>query len=424
VGKQIACTVLTALKSGANSMIDAADTAWLMISSVLVLMMTLPALGLFYAGLVQAKNILSVQIQCLAIACVVSLLWFVVGYSEAFSGTGALLGNLNAAFLQHAARGDVHPGATVPESVFVMFQMTFAIITPSLIVGAYVERIRFGAVLLFSSLWLLVVYAPVAHWVWGGGWLGARGVMDFAGGIVVHVTAGVSALVIAWMIGPRDGFPREVRPPHAPWMVMVGGCLLWVGWFGFNAGSAIKSGADAGMTMLATHLAAATATLTWMTIERIRFGKPSVVGAVTGSVAGLATITPASGYVGPIGAVALGIAASCLCFTAVSVVKRSWKVDDALDVLGVHGVGGALGSIALPFAAYLGTGGVVLPQSVSQQFAVQVMGVVSVAVWSAVATAIIVKLVGMSIGLRVGREAEMQGLDFVAHGETGYHVGT
>jgi len=403
-------------------MIDGADTAWLMISTVLVLMMTLPALGLFYAGLVQAKNILSVLIQCLGIACVVSLLWFAIGYSEAFSGSGALIGDLNAVFLQHAGRGAVHPGATVPETVYVMFQMTFAIITPGLIVGAYVERIRFEAVLLFSGLWLLLVYAPVAHWVWGGGWLAGYGVMDFAGGIVVHVTAGVSALVMAWMLGPRDGFPREIRPPHAPWMVMTGGCLLWVGWFGFNAGSAIKSGADAGMTMLATHLAAATATLTWMAIERIKFGKPSVVGAVTGSVAGLATITPASGYVGALGAVALGFVASCLCFIAVSLVKRRFKVDDALDVLGVHGVGGALGSILLPFAASIGIGGAALSHGIPQQFLVQLLGVASAIIWSAVLTVIIVSAVKAVTGLRASREAEIQGLDFVSHGETGYHV--
>ncbi len=403
-------------------MIDGADTAWLMISSVLVLMMTLPALGLFYAGLVQAKNVLSVLVQCLAIACVVSLAWFVLGYSEAFSGSGPLIGDLKAFLLQHAGRDAVHPGSHVPETAYIMFQMTFAIITPGLIVGAYVERMRFGAVLLFSLLWLLLVYDPVAHWVWGGGWLAAYGVMDFAGGIVVHVTAGISALVIAAMIGPRDGFPREVRPPHAPWMVMVGGCFLWVGWFGFNAGSAIKSGADAGMTMLATHLSASAATLTWMMIERLKFGKPSVVGAVTGSVAGLAAITPASGYVGPLGAVVLGFAASCVCFAAVAAVKRKFKIDDALDVLGVHGVGGALGSIGLPLAANIGIGGAALSHPVGEQLAVQLLGVVSVAIWSAVATAVIVKFVAATAGLRVAREAEVQGLDFAAHGEAGYHA--
>jgi len=403
-------------------MIDGADTAWLMISSVLVLMMTLPALGLFYAGLVQAKNVLSVLVQCLAIACVVSLAWFVLGYSEAFSGSGPLVGDLKAFLLQHAGRNAVHPGSHVPETVFIMFQMTFAIITPGLIVGAYVERMRFGAVLLFSLLWLLFVYDPVAHWVWGGGWLAGYGVMDFAGGIVVHVTAGISALVIAAIIGPRDGFPREVRPPHAPWMVMIGGCFLWVGWFGFNAGSAIRSGADAGMTMLATHLSASAATLTWMLIERIKFGKPSVVGAVTGSVAGLAAITPASGYVGTLGAVVLGVAASCVCFAAVAAVKRKFKIDDALDVLGVHGIGGALGSIGLPLAANIGIGGATLSHPVGQQLAIQSLGVFSVAIWSAVATAVIVKFIAMTAGLRVAREAEVQGLDFAAHGEAGYHA--
>ena len=403
-------------------MIDGADTAWLMISSVLVLMMTLPALGLFYAGLVQSKNVLSVMVQCLAIACVVSLAWFVLGYSEAFSGSGPWIGDLKAFLLQHAGRDAVHPGSRVPETVYILFLMTFAIITPGLIVGAYVERIRFGAVLLFSLLWLLVVYDPVAHWVWGGGWLAAYGVMDFAGGIVVHVTAGVSALVIAAMIGPRDGFPREVRPPHAPWMVMAGGCFLWVGWFGFNAGSAIKSGADAGMTMLATHLSASAATLTWMLIERIKFGKSSVVGAVTGSVAGLATITPASGYVGPLGAVVLGIAGSCVCFAAVAAVKRKFKIDDALDVLGVHGIGGALGSMGLPLAANIGIGGAALSHGIGEQIGVQTLGVASVAIWSAVATAVIVKFVAMTAGLRAGREAEVQGLDFATHGETGYHT--
>ena len=275
-------------------MIDGADTAWLMISSILVLMMTLPALGFFYAGLVQAKNILSVLFQCVAVAALVSLLWFAFVYSEVFSGTGPWLGNLDNAFLMQLTRGAVHPGTHVPESVFVMFQMTFAIITPALIIGAYVERIRFSAVLLFSGLWLVLVYAPVAHWVWGGGFLAARGVMDFAGGIVVHLTAGVSAILVAWMLGPRRDFPHGIRPPHAPWMVMVGAALLWVGWFGFNAGSALKAGADAGMTMLATHLAAAAATCVWVAIEWIKYGKPSLVGAVTGTVAGLATITPAS----------------------------------------------------------------------------------------------------------------------------------
>jgi Amt family ammonium transporter len=304
-----------------------------------------------------------------------------------------------------------------------MFQMTFAVITPALIIGAYVERIRFSAVLTISALWLVIVYAPAAHWVWGGGWLMQRGVMDFAGGIVVHVTAGVSALVIAWMLNPRSGFPQGVRPPHAPWMVMVGASLLWVGWFGFNAGSAIKAGADAGMAMLATHLAAASATLAWMAIEWIKFGKPSLVGAVTGTIAGLATITPASGYVGPLGAVVLGIAASGVCYMAVVLVKRVMGVDDALDVLGVHGVGGALGSLLLPFVVLLGAGGVTLARSPWQQFGAQAEGVIAAALWSAIATAVITKTVALTVGLRVDREHEIMGLDFSTHGETGYHSG-
>jgi len=402
--------------------IDGADTAWLLVSSALVLMMMLPALGFFYAGLVQAKNILSVLFQTFAIAAVVSLLWFAFVYSEAFSGSGAWIGDLGALFLQNSPRDAVHPGTSIPESVFVMFQMTFAIITPGLIIGAYVERIKFGAVLLFSALWLIVVYAPVCHWLWGGGYFFKLGAMDFAGGIVVHLTAGVSALLAAWMLGPRLGFPRSIQPPHAPWMVMVGAAFLWVGWFGFNAGSALKAGADAGMAMLATHLAAATATGVWIAVEWIKYGKPSLVGAVTGAVAGLATITPASGFVGPIGAVFLGLMGGLVCYLAVLVVKRAWKIDDALDVLGVHGVGGALGSLLVPFAAVMGVGGAPLARSVWAQFAVQGEAVVAVLLWSVAATFVIIKLVKAVAGWRIDREAEIQGLDFSSHGETGYNM--
>ena len=407
-------------------MINGADTAWLMVSSVLVLLMTLPALGFFYAGLVQAKNVLSVFIQCIVIAGMVSLLWFAVAYSLAFSGTGPWLGDLGAMLLGNLTRGAVHPGTGVPETAYIMFQMTFAIITPALIIGAYVERIRFSAVLLFSGLWVLVVYAPVVHWIWGGGWLAARGVLDFAGGIVVHVTAGVSALVVAWQLGPRKGFPHNVHPPHAPWMVMVGASLLWVGWFGFNAGSAIAAGADAGMTMLATHLAAATATLVWVAIEWIKYGKPSLVGAVTGTIAGLATITPASGYVGPLAAVALGIAGGVVCYGAVLVVKRSFGVDDSLDVLGVHGVGGATGTLLLPILVSFGPGGVpaALHGGVGHQFAMQGLGVIAVGVWSAAASYAILKVAALTVGLRVAREEEIQGLDYASHGETAYNTGT
>jgi Amt family ammonium transporter len=349
-------------------------------------------------------------------------LWFAFGYSLSYSGGGDWLGDGAAFFLAGITRDAVHPGTHIPESVFVMFQMTFAVITPALIIGAYVERIRFAAVLLVSALWLLIVYAPVAHWVWGGGWLAKMGVMDFAGGIVVHITAGVSALVIAWMIAPRHEFPHGIRPPHAPWMVMVGASLLWVGWFGFNAGSALSSGGDAGMAMLATHLSAASATLVWVGIEWIKFGKPSLVGAVTGTIAGLATITPAAGVTGPLGAVLLGAAASCVCYLAVWLVKRVMGVDDALDVLGVHGVGGALGTLALPVVALIGAGGGHLNHAPLQQLGVQTIGVVSVALFSAIATFAITKLADLLVGLRVDAEHETQGLDFATHGETGYHM--
>jgi len=407
---------------GQETVINAADTAWILTATALVLLMTLPALALFYGGLVQAKNILSVLVQCAAVAALCSVLWFAVGYSLTYSGDGDWLGNSAAFFLNGMARDSVRAGTHLPESVFVMFQMTFAVITPALIIGAYVERIRFAAVLLVSALWMLIVYAPVAHWVWGGGWLAKMGVMDFAGGIVVHVTAGVSALVIAWMIQPRHEFPHGIRPPHAPWMVMVGASLLWVGWFGFNAGSALSSGADAGMAMLATHLSAASATLVWMAIEWIKFGKPSLVGAVTGTIAGLATITPAAGVAGPLGAVLLGAAASCVCYLAVWLVKRVMGVDDALDVLGVHGVGGALGTLALPLVALIGSGTGHLNHVPVQQFTVQAIGVVSVALFSAIATYLITKLADMVVGLRVDLEHETLGLDFATHGESGYHM--
>jgi Amt family ammonium transporter len=402
-------------------MINSGDTAWIIMATGLVLMMTIPALALFYGGLVQAKNLLSVLVQCFAVACLCSVLWFLVGYSLAFSGSGPWLGDTAIALLAGVTRAGVRSGTTIPETVYLMFQMTFAVITPALIIGAYVERIKFAAVLLISALWLLVVYVPVAHWVWGGGWLAGRGVMDYAGGIVVHVTAGVSALVIAIMLGARNEFPHGIKPPHAPWMVMVGASLLWVGWFGFNAGSALTAGGDAGMALLATHLSAATATLVWMAIEWIKFGKPSLVGAVTGTIAGLATITPASGYVGPAAAVLIGAVAGIVCFAAVLLVKRVMQVDDALDVLGVHGVGGALGTLALPFLTVIGGGGVALSRSVGEQFLAQGLGVAVVAVWSVIATVIITKLAALTVGLRVDKEAETVGLDFADHGESGYH---
>lgn len=401
-------------------MIDSGDTAWILTSTALVLFMTLPGLALFYGGLVQSKNILSVLMHCIAIGCLASVLWFAVGYTLAFSDGNALIGGLSKMFLFGVARDSV--SGTIPETLFVMFQMTFAIITPALIVGAYVERIKFAAVMMFSGLWLLVVYAPVTHWVWGGGWLGELGVMDFAGGIVVHITAGVSALVIAHQLGPRLGFPDQVRPPHAPWIVMVGASMLWVGWFGFNAGSALSAGADAGMAMLVTHLSAAVASLVWMTIEWIKFGKPSVIGLVTGTIAGLATITPASGYVGPAGGICLGLAGGVVCYWAVDLVKHKFGVDDSLDVLAVHGVGGATGTILAAIFAAASLGGVGLGDvSMGGQLGIQIVGAAAGIVWSGVATFVLIKLTLGVCGLRVTEEDAIEGLDFTAHGEKGYN---
>jgi ammonium transporter, Amt family len=403
-------------------MIDSGNTAWILTSTALVLLMTLPGLALFYAGLVQAKNTLSVLMQCITIAALASVVWVVCGYSLAFEAGIPVIGGLGKAMLAGVTREAVVEGTGLPETVFVMFQMTFAIITPALIVGAFVERIRFSAVMIFSVVWLLVVYVPVTHWVWGGGWLAEMGVMDYAGGIVVHVTAGVSALVIAAMLGARDGFPTHIRPPHAPWMVMVGASLLWVGWFGFNAGSALGAGADAGMAMLVTHLSAAVASLVWLVIETVKFGKPSLVGFVTGTIAGLATVTPASGFVGPAGGILLGLAGGVVCYFAVDLIKRHFKIDDSLDVLAVHGVGGATGTLLVAFLAALPGGtGVNLEAGAVSQFLVQFTGVGVVALWSALATFVIVKVIAMTSGLRVTREDEIEGLDFTAHGEKAYN---
>jgi len=401
---------------------NAADTSWILTATALVLLMTLPGLGLFYAGLVQAKNALSVLMHCIAIACVASLVWFGIGYSLAFSEGGAWLGGLDRMFLAGIDRETL--SGTLPESLFAMFQMTFAVITPALMVGAFVERIKFGAVMMITILWLLIVYAPVTHWVWGGGWLAEQGVIDFAGGIVVHVTAGVSAAVIAIMLGTRKGFPDKVLPPHAPWMVMIGASLLWIGWFGFNAGSAVAADQNAGMAMLVTHLSAATASLVWVVIEKIKFGKPSLIGLVTGTIAGLATITPASGTVGPLGGVILGLAGGVICYFAVDIIKHKMRVDDSLDVLAVHGVGGATGTILLAFLANLGSGAAGLGEGVTagSQAMVQITGVVSVGIWSAIATAIIVLVTRAVVGLRTTEDEETEGLDFSHHGETAYRL--
>jgi Amt family ammonium transporter len=348
----------------------------------------------------------------------------VVAYSLSFGAGSSYVGGLDHAFLAGIGRDTVADGTGIPATVFIMFQMTFAIITPALIVGAYVERIKFGAVLLFSSLWLIFVYAPVTHWVWGGGWLADMGVMDFAGGIVVHTTAGVSALLLAVMLGRRGGFPGQVSPPHAPWMVMVGASMLWVGWFGFNAGSALASDGAAGMAMLVTHISAAVASLVWMAIEWLRFGKPSLVGIVTGTIAGLATITPASGFVGPMGAIIIGTVAGGVCYVAVDIVKRTLVIDDSLDVFAVHGVGGMTGTLLVSFLALESFGGAGLDGvSAGHQFVVQFTGVGVTLVWSLVATYILVKITQGLVGLRTEKDVETQGLDLTAHGESGYNIG-
>ena len=404
--------------------LNGANTAWVLTSTALVLFMTLPGLALFYGGLVRAKNVLSVLMHCFAIACLASVLWLAIAYSLAFGQGGSMnawIGGLGKAFL--AGVGTASLTGEIPENVFFMFQMTFAIITPALIVGAYPERMRFAPVLLISGLWLLLVYAPVCHWVWGGGWLAGMGVLDFAGGLVVHATAGVSAIVIAKLLGSRQGFPNELRPPHSPSMTMIGAAMLWVGWYGFNAGSALAANGNAGMAMLVTHTSAAAASLTWMTIEWIKFGKPSLIGIVTGMVAGLATITPASGFVGPAGGLVYGVVAGAVCYWAVSYVKHSLKIDDSLDVFAVHGVGGILGILMVSAFADPSLGGLGLAKDMTmgKQFGVQLVGTVATVAWSVVLTFIIVKAVNAAVPLRATGEAETDGLDLSEHGERGYN---
>ncbi|MDF1829123.1 ammonium transporter [Cycloclasticus pugetii] len=407
--------------------LNGANTAWILTSTALVLFMTIPGLSMFYAGLVRTKNVLSVFMQCFMITCVSSVLWLIVGYSLAFGEGNAWIGDLSRVMFSGISRETL--SGDIPEALFAMFQMTFAVITPALILGAFAERMKFSAMLLFSAIWLLVVYVPVTHWVWGGGWLSALGVYDFAGGIVVHITAGVAALVAALVIGPRKGFPATAMPPHNLTMTIAGAGMLWVGWFGFNGGSALAANGDAAMAIIVTHISASMGAFTWMAIEWKRFGKPSALGAVTGMVAGLGTITPASGFVGPGGALIIGLLAGMVCFGATQYIKRVLKIDDSLDVFPVHGVGGILGSLVVAvfastqlgvFSGYGFADGIT---TIAGQLSVQAIGVVTTIVFTAVSTYIILKLVGaLTGGLRVDEEAEQQGLDVVSHEETGYNL--
>jgi Amt family ammonium transporter len=412
--------------------LSAGNTAWIITATALVLFMTMPGLALFYGGLVRSKNVLSVLMQCFAICCVASIVWLVIGYSIAFGGGNAWWGGLSKAFLAGVTTDTL--SGTIPENVFFMFQMTFAIITPGLIVGAYVERIKFGAVVLFSALWIIFVYAPSTHWIWGGGFLSDLGwanealkgyaTMDFAGGLVVHANAAVAALIIAKVLGARKGFPNDLRPPHNPGMVMIGAAMLWVGWYGFNAGSALAADGNAGMAMTVTHISAATACLTWILIEYIKFGKPSLVGIATGAIAGLATITPGSGFVGPVGAVFYGVASGAICFYMINVVKSKWNIDDSLDVFAVHGVGGILGILLTAFFADASLGGNGLPEGISMgtAFLGQLIAVIVTVVWAGVVSYILLKITQAILGLRVSDDEEIEGLDITSHGERSYDL--
>lgn len=421
-------SLLVSLPSYAQeATLNSANTAWILTSTALVLLMTLPGLALFYGGLVRRKNILSILMQCFAIAGVSSILWFIVGYSLAFGEGNAWIGDFSKVLMVGMTKETL--AGDIPESLFMLFQMTFAVITPALIIGAYAERMKFSAVLLFSGLWLLIVYAPVTHWVWGGGWLAQMGVYDFAGGIVVHITAGVAALVAAVVLGPRHGFPKTPMLPHNLTMTVTGAGMLWVGWFGFNGGSALAANGDAAMAMLVTHLSASAGALTWAAIEWKKFGKASVLGAVTGMVAGLGTITPASGFVGPGGALIIGVSAGIICFYSTVYIKQKLKIDDSLDVFPVHGIGGILGTLlagvfaSTELGAFSGFGYAEGITTMLGQVTVQLIGIGSTIVYTAVVSYILFKIVAvMTKGLRVSKEQETTGLDLTEHDEVGYNM--
>ena len=422
----LAAGLLALAAPAAADTLNEGDTAWILTSAALVLFMTIPGLSLFYAGLVRSKNVLSVLMQCFTITCVVSILWLIVGYSLAFSEGNALVGGLSNVFLG-GIQEDTLSGS-IPESAFSLFQLTFAIITVALIVGGFAERMRFSAMLTFAALWMLLVYAPICHWVWGGGWLGEMGAMDFAGGTVVHITAGTAAIVAAMVLGNRNGFPDHAMPPHNMTLTIAGAGMLWVGWFGFNGGSALASNGDAAMAMLVTHISASAGAFTWMVCEWVRFGKPSALGAVTGMVAGLGTITPASGFVGPAGALIIGLSAGFVCFVATIFIKRKLRIDDSLDVFPVHGVGGSLGMLLTAVFAgtslgvFSGQGYATEGATMGSQFGVQVIAVLATLGYTAIATFVILKVTGAILGNRVEADEEVEGLDLVMHNERGYDL--
>ena len=400
---------------------DTGSTAWILTSTALVLFMTMPGLALFYGGLVKSENVLSVLMHCFGIACVASITWLGIGYSIAFTSGNPYFGDFSQIFLLNMARDSM--SGDIPESVFFMFQMTFCIITPALIVGAYPERMKFQFVLLFSFLWIIFVYAPVTHWIWGGGWLAELGVLDFAGGLVVHLTAGTTAIILAIMSGAREGFPDQVKPPHNPGLTMMGACMLWVGWFGFNGGSALAANADAGMAILVTHISASVASMVWIAIEWMRFGKPSLVGVVTGAIAGLASITPASGFVGPLGAVLIGLISGYLCYEAVGLIKNRFKIDDSLDVFAVHGLGGTIGILLLPLVISENFGGIGYGETNFSSFmTAQVVGVLAVLIFTLIVSYLIAIFVKGMVGIRVSDDDMEAGLDISSHGQSGYKL--
>ncbi len=422
--------VLLAVAPATFAQVDSGNTAWMLTSTALVLFMTIPGLSLFYAGLVRSKNVLSVLMQCFALTCLMSILWFVVGYTIAFGSDGVEQGKWIGDFgnVMFASISMDTMAGDIPASLFAIFQMTFAVITPALIVGGFAERMRFSAMLLFCSVWMLVVYAPVCHWVWGGGWLGQMGLQDFAGGTVVHITAAVAALVAAIVMGPRRGFGTAAMLPHNLTMTVTGAGMLWVGWFGFNAGSAVAANESAAMAMLVTHISAAAGSLAWMMMEWIRHGKPSVLGIVTGMVAGLGTITPASGSVGPAAALVIGLSAGVVCYFATNWIKNTLKIDDSLDVFPVHGVGGILGTLlagifcSQQLGIFSGNGFSDGIDSITGQLGVQFTGVIATFVYTAVVSFILLKIVDAVVGLRVDAEQETIGLDLVLHDERGYDI--